>query len=153
MLKYHLELGNGLNADLWGSYSYIDGEYRSPRQNIDTSPNYIANHKIRLGVTLNIGDRYQVIPQLRINSETDANDVDPDNESERLKVPGYGVMDLGFLARDLFSIRGLNARLDIHNLFDRRYYHAGGQGAPLVFVKQPQATRSWMATLEYNFDF
>lgn len=150
-LGYELDLDSAWSADLWGAYSYVDGEIRRPTDGSATELNYIAPHKLRLGITLGYRDRYFITPKLRVNSETNTNALDDVNPSERVKAPGFGVMDLSLLAEDLFDIKGLNGHFDVYNLFDRRYYNAGGQGSDVFLDIKPQASRSWIAGLEYQF--
>jgi outer membrane receptor protein involved in Fe transport len=139
-------------GELWGSYSYVDGEIRNPTTGGTLEPNYIARHKLRLGLTLSYQDRYFLTPKLRVNSETATNAKDGDDPTKRIKAPGFGVVDLNLTALDLFDVKGLTGRLDLYNLFDRRYYNSGGQGSPVFFEVKPQAPRSWILSLEYWFE-
>ncbi len=151
-IDQRFDLNADWSADLWGAYSYIDGEIRSPVSGAESELNYIAHHKLRFGITFDYRDRFFITPKLRINSETNANPPDPLDPSKRVQAPGYGVMDLTLIAEDLFDIKGLDGHLDVSNVFDRRYYNAGGQGSDVFLDTKPQDGRSWMATVAYRFD-
>jgi outer membrane receptor protein involved in Fe transport len=68
---------------------------------------------------------------------------------DRCTTPGYTLVDLHLGWHKLLNGKA-TLWLDIYNLFDKRYYAAGGSGSR-TFWDMPQQPRTWMLTLDYPF--
>jgi len=137
------------NLKLWGNYSYIDGETKEFDR---TTGEYdkkrlilISQNKIKGGMTIVYG-KYYVTPVVRWIGETHTVYIDRSTARDQ-KVRSYTLVNLHAGANDL--IKNLSASINIRNLFDVRYYNAGGSG--LSFVKAPQEPRRVVLSLKYKF--
>ena len=145
---YQHAFANGVQAQFWGSYSYIDGDVQeTPTSAVLTLP-YIAPHKFKLGTTFTYRN-YFITGKLSLVDRSHTGLADRNHPGERLTTPGYAVFDLHLGAPDIYKNLSLN--LDIYNLFDTHYYAAAGS-ASTTFVSMPQATRSLMFSVGYRFD-
>lgn len=147
ILNYQKELSSTISMDWWGSYSYIDGE-SCCNNGIATTLPYVSQHKVKLGATLTYLDRFFVTPKLYWIGETNTNKLDPNDASKRLQAGDYWLMNLHFGMLDVVDQLSLN--VDVYNLFDRRYYHAGGESST-TFVEAPQAPRTVLFSLRYAY--
>lgn len=149
ILNWRNQFGNAWSSDTWGGYSYITGHVHESANSIALAQSYTAEQKLKLGTTFRYRDRFSITPKLYLIGATTTERNDKTQPGERLKAPGYAVMNLHFGAHKLGD-RNLSAFLDIYNLFDRRYYAAYGSSSS-TFVKMPQPPRSLMLSLEYRF--
>jgi len=149
ILNWRNQFGNAWSSDSWGGYSYVTGHIQESPNGIELAQSYIAEHKLKLGTTFRYRDRFTITPKLYLIGATTTERNDKTQPGERLKTPGYALMNLHFGAYKLMD-RNLSAYLDIYNLFDRRYYAAYGSSST-TFVNMPQPPRSAMLTLEYRF--
>lgn len=148
VLDWRNRIGNGWSSDAWGGYSYVTGRIQTSPSSIVLAQSYIPEQKFKLGMTFRYRDRFTITPKLYLIGATTTERNDPTQPGERLKTPGYALMNLHFGAHKLAD-RNLSAYLDIYNLFDRRYYAAAGSSST-TFVNMPQQPRSAMLTLEYR---
>lgn len=149
IVTWRNQFNNSWSSDTWGGYSYVTGHVQESPNAIELAQSYTAEQKLKLGTTFRYRDRYTITPKLYLIGATTTERNDKTQPGERLKAPGYAVMNLHFGAHKLAD-RNLSAWLDIYNLFDRRYYAAYGSSST-TFVKMPQPPRSVMLTLEYRF--
>lgn len=149
ILNWRNQLGNAWSIDTWGGFSYVTGRIQASPSSIELPQSYIAEQKLKLGTTFRYRDRYTITPKLYLIGATTTERNDNTQPGERLKTPGYAVMNLHFGAHKLVD-RNLSAYLDIYNLFDRRYYAAYGSSST-TFVNMPQPPRALMLTAEYRF--
>ncbi len=146
-MNYRHDLGAGFGADVWSSYSYIDGELCCNNGIASTLP-YVAQHKVKLGATFSYLDRYFVTPKIYWIGDTNTNKLDPLDPSRHLQASGYVLVDLHFGVLNVVDQLSLN--FDIYNLFDRHYYNAGGESST-TFVETPQALRSMVFSVRYDY--
>ncbi|MFA7239507.1 MAG: TonB-dependent receptor [Sulfuricellaceae bacterium] len=149
ILNWRNQFGNAWSSDTWGGYSYETGHIKESQNALTLAQSYIPEQKLKLGNTFRYRDRYTITPKLYLIGATTTERNDKTQPGERLKTPGYALMNLHFGAHKLAD-RNLSAYLDIYNLFDRRYYVAAGSSST-TFVNMPQPPRSAMLTLEYRF--
>lgn len=148
--QWQVHLGGPWTADVWGSYSYIQGTTRSPVDNVDWEQTNIAEHKLKLGVTFRYQDWFTVTPRLQWIGATTTGMYDLTKApGERIKTDPYAVASLHIGAHKLAGER-LSLYLDIYNLFDTRYYAAHGSSSDTL-LQVPQQPRTIMSTLEYRF--
>jgi outer membrane receptor protein involved in Fe transport len=145
-VNYRYALGAGWKGDLWGSYSFIDGEVREEPDSDPLDLAYIAQHKIKLGTTLRYQEHFFITPKLYWIDDTNTGREDKSNPGKRLQSDGYVLMNLHLGA----NWRNFSFYLDIYNLFDTRYYNAGGSGST-TFVSMPQQPRSILLGVAYGF--
>lgn len=145
---WRFALWDGWNADLWGSYSYVEGKIQETSGGVEWDQALIATHKAKLGATLRNRDWLTVTARVQgTGPVTTGRKIG--NTGERIEAPGYAVASLHFGFHKLAD-RKLSAYVDIYNLFDRRYYAAHGS-ASTTFVQMPQQPRSLNVGLEYKF--
>jgi outer membrane receptor protein involved in Fe transport len=149
ILNWRNQFGNAWSSDTWGGYSYVTGHVQQSPNTIELAQSDIAEQKLKLGTTFRYRDRFTITPKFYLIGATTTERNDKTQPGERLKTPGYALMNLHFGAYKLAD-RNLSAYLDIYNLFDRRYYAAYGSSST-TFVNMPQQPRSAMLTLEYRF--
>jgi outer membrane receptor protein involved in Fe transport len=148
-LNYQRGLNDSLMGSFWGSYSFIEGDVTNAQGNTADLP-YIARHKLKLGATFSYQNKYVVTPQIYLIGRTDTNKNDPSHPGGHLQSPGYALVNLHLGARQVL-VKGLSTNLDIYNLFDTRYYNAGGVTSNVTFVGTPQPPRALMFSLRYQF--
>ncbi|WP_353571094.1 TonB-dependent receptor [Candidatus Albibeggiatoa sp. nov. BB20] len=147
-LQYQRYFGNNISGSFWANYSYITGEVMG-RNNVKRDLPYIAEHKLKLGATFTYQQRYFFTPKIYLIDQTVSNKPDPNQPSKWLTSPGYVVMDLHFGAIEVWD--QLSVFVDIHNVFDTRYYNAGSITQNSTFLANPQQPRSIGLTLKYRF--
>ncbi len=147
MLQYRFQLGGGWSGDLWGNASWVRGSIDEGNGVAWEIP-FTADYKIKLGSTLRYRDRFSITPRLLWIGDT-GNGRKSATAPERLDTPGYTVTDLHIGWHKLFDGRA-SAWLEVHNLFDARYYAAHGSGSR-TFFDMPQQPRTWTLSLEYPF--
>ncbi len=128
------------------SYSFLDGEQEVETEGYATDLPFTAKHKVKLNCTYNY-DRFTITPCLRWIGKTNT-EKGQDTDPTRLQtVSDYTVFDI-FTKVEIG--KGMSCFLEIHNLFDEKYYNAGGVGGQ-TFVEAPQDTRMIKAGLQYAF--
>lgn len=147
MLQYRFRLGGGWTGDLWGNASWVRGSI-DEGDGVAWEIPFTADYKIKLGGTLRYRDRFTITPRLLWVGDT-SNGRKGAAPPERLDTPGYTLADLHLGWHKLFDGRA-SAWLEIHNLFDTRYYAAHGSGSR-TFFDMPQQPRTWTLSLEYPF--
>ncbi|OUD12561.1 TonB-dependent receptor plug domain-containing protein [Thioflexithrix psekupsensis] len=147
LLNYQRKFSSGFAADFWGSYSYLDGESCCTNGIASNLP-FVAQHKLKLGTTFSYQDRYFITPKIYWIGDTNTNKLDPNDRTRHLQSEGYVVMDVHFgIVR---VAEQLSFNIDIYNVFDRRYTHAGGESST-TFIGTPQAPRTWLFSLRYDY--
>lgn len=144
---YRQRLGSW-ETEWWGSYSYIDG-YLTNSGGTRVDVPYIARHKFKLGSTFSYHKKYFLTALFQLIGPT-ATNLRADDAGALVKAPGYGVVNLHLGAKDIAET-GFNLYLDVYNLFDRRYYNAGGVTSSATFVNAPQDPRRIMLSIGYAF--
>ena len=134
-------------GELWGSASWIAGTLNE-LNSVNWDLRYVANHKLKLGTTLNYLERISITPQILWIGNT-TNGRKSSNPPAQLETPGYTLTNLHLGWHKLFDGK-TTLWLDVYNVFDNRYYAAGGAGSG-TFFNMPQQPRSGMASLEYHF--
>lgn len=147
-VNYQQALTEDLSGSVWGNYSFIAGEVVDAKGNTADLP-YIAAHKLKLGATLSYQNKYFITSKLYFIDRTNTNKNDSLQPGARLQSPGYALVNLHLGAHNLF--KDLSANIDVYNLFDRRYYNAGGITSNVTFVSTPQSPRALRLSLRYQF--
>lgn len=146
--QYRFQLSPAWSGDLWGSASWVAGEI-DEGNGVDWDISYIADYKVKLGTTLRYLDRVSVSPQILWIGDTNNGRKINAAPPNRMTTPGYTVANLHIGWHKLFDGK-TSAWLEIHNLFDTRYYAAHGSGSR-TFFDMPQQPRTWKLSLEYRF--
>ena len=148
MAQWRFKLGASWSGDLWGSASWVKGKI-DEGDGVEWNIPYVASHKYKLGTTFRYLDRVSITPQVLWIGDTTNGRKDRNNPPERLITPGYTLVNLHVGWHKLLDGRA-TLWLDVYNLFDKRYYAAGGASSR-TFYDMPQQPRTWMASLEYRF--
>jgi outer membrane receptor for ferrienterochelin and colicins len=148
MGQWRFRINNAWSGDLWGSYSRVWGSI-DEGDGVKWDLAYVADHKVKLGATLRYLDRLTLSPRLLWIGDTHNGRKLSGDAPHRRVTPGYAVMDLHVGWHKLFDANS-TLWLDVYNLFDKRYYAAGGAGSR-TFYDMPQQPRTLMVTLEYRF--
>ena len=160
--QWRFHAGGAWSGELWGSASWIRGRI-DEGDGVDWAIPYAASHKFKLGATLRWLDRVSITPKVYwTGAVTNGRKKAPGDPllplgactqtmvaPDRCTTPGYTVVDLHLGWHKLLNGKA-TLWLDIYNLFDKRYYAAGGSGSR-TFWDTPQQPRSWMLTLDYPF--
>ncbi|MDD2741558.1 MAG: TonB-dependent receptor [Rhodocyclaceae bacterium] len=148
--QWQTHLGGPWNADLWGSYSYVNGHFRETLNGPKLELINIASNKVKLGVTLRYKDWLTITPRLQWIDETSTGAVNRVQNDRIKKTDSYTTASLHVGVHKLAG-EHLSLYLDIYNLFDERYYAAHTSSSSLVLQAVPQQPRTFMGTLEYRF--
>ncbi len=135
---------DGLVLEYWGSYSYVDGSVNEGPVH-HKRPIYIANHKVKAGLTATIGG-YYITPIIRWIGKTNSRSIDDTSLTTEEHVDDYLLVNLNVGVDDL--VKNLSASINIHNLFDKRYYNAGSGG--INFLSSPQEPRRIVLKVDYK---
>jgi outer membrane receptor protein involved in Fe transport len=149
MASYQFRLNPAWSGDLWASASWIDGKINEG-DGIDWDLGFVASQKYKLGATLRYLDQVSITPQvLWVGDTTNGRKKNKNLPPDRLETPGYTVANLNMGWHKLLGGK-TTLWLEIHNLFDTRYYAAHGAGSR-TFFDMPQQPRSWMLSLDHRF--
>jgi outer membrane receptor protein involved in Fe transport len=149
MASYQFRLNPAWSGDLWASASWIDGKINEG-DGIDWDLGFVASQKYKLGATLRYLDKVSITPQvLWVGDTTNGRKKNKNLPPDRLETPGYTVANLNMGWHKLLGGK-TTLWLEIHNLFDTRYYAAHGAGSR-TFFDMPQQPRSWMLSLDHRF--
>jgi len=141
-------LSHAWSGDLWGSYSWIDGHI-DEGDGVEWDLSHVSTHKVKLGTTLRYRDTWSITPKLLWIDEANNGRKDRGNPPDRLTTPGYTLVNLHIGRHKLFDTRS-SLWLDVYNLFDKRYYAAGGASSR-TFYDMPQQPRTVMLAFEHRF--
>ena len=147
--QWQIHLGGAWVADLWGSYSYIDGWVKETDDGLKYDQTYIATHKLKLGATFRYQDWLTITPRAQWIGETNTGRKNALVPGERLKTDAYAVASLHIGVHKLAGEK-LSVYFDIYNLFDKRYYAAHGTSSDTM-LQVPQQPRTFMGTVEVRF--
>lgn len=146
---WQAHLAGAWMADLWGSYSYINGVVHDTADGIDWDQTNISTHKVKLGTTFRYQDWLTITPRVQWIGEANTGRKNNLVPGERLKTDAYTVASLHIGVHKLLDER-LSFYVDVYNLFDQRYYNAHGSSST-VMLQVPQQPRTLMGTAEYRF--
>lgn len=147
--QWRFKIDEDWTGELWSSASWVNGKIDEGDGKV-WDLTYVASHKLKLGTTLRWRERISVSPQLlRIGDTTNGRKMNANNPPARLETPGYTLTNLHIGWHKLLDGK-ITLWLDVYNLFDKRYYAAGGAGSR-TFFDMPQQPRSWLGTVEYKF--
>lgn len=149
MGQWRFQIGPSWTGDLWGNLSFARGDIREAADMVDWDLSYVAARKLKLGATFRYLDQFTITPRAQWIGDTPTGRKDRANPGRRLETPGYAVASLHLGWHKLLDGKA-TLWLDVHNLFDKRYYAAHGS-ASTTFVDMPQSPRTWMTSLEYRF--
>jgi len=149
-LDYRRKLNRNWRLQLWTNYSYIDGyiDDSSEKERLDLP--YTALHKLKLGAVFTYKKHYFITPRFYLIAPSNSARLDEQNPGQRVQSPGYGLFNLHLGATKLFN-SNVSVYLDIENVLNRRYFHAGGETNATALVQNPQPARNWMLSLQYQF--
>lgn len=144
-VAYHTEIMNDYKLDIWGNYS-LSSSYISLPDNSTFKAPYLPRHKLKVGATLSYLNKWFVTPKLYLVERTKLFRFD--ETGWQLDSPGYVTANLhaGYRINEQLS-----TSLDIYNVFDTHYYHAGGSNLDTSFDAQPQPLRTFVFSLKYLF--
>ena len=148
--QWQAHLGGPWNADFWGSYSYVKGNFRETVNGPELQQINIAANKVKLGVTLRYQDWLTITPRLQWIDDTTTGAINRVQNDRVKKTDAYTVASLHVGVHKLAGER-LSLYFDIYNLFDERYYAAHTSSSSSVLQAVPQQPRTFMGTLEYRF--
>lgn len=148
--QWQVHLGGPWTADLWGSYSYVEGRFRETDNGPWLKQINIAAHKFKLGTTFRYQDWLTITPHLLRIGETTTGAINRVANDRIKKTDPYTLVNLHIGMHKLADER-LSFHFDIYNLFDRRYYAAHASSSSAVMQAMPQQPRTLMGTLEYRF--
>jgi outer membrane receptor for ferrienterochelin and colicins len=159
--QWRFRINSAWSGDLWSSASWIRGQIDEGTGTAWDIP-LVADRKLKLGMVFRYHDRFTISPQLLWIGDTTNNrkkasglltwqcsELPVESAPGRCVTKGYTVANLHLGWHKLYDGRA-SLWLDIHNLFDRRYYAAHGSGSR-TFWDMPQQPRSWMLSLDYRF--
>ena len=147
--QWRFNISSAWSGDLWGSASWVKGKINEGDGN-EWDLSYVANRTFKLGTTFRYLDKITITPRiLWVGDTTNGRKADARNPPTRLETPGYTLTNLHIGWHNIFDGKA-TLWLDVSNLFDMRYYSAGGSGSR-TFFDMPQPPRGWMASLEYRF--
>jgi iron complex outermembrane receptor protein len=145
--QYQRKLNADWYVNLWGNYSYVDGY--TMFNNRQTELPYVSENLFKFGTSFTYRDRYFITTRLFAADKTNT-DLAPQSafSSQGIESGAYAVVDLRLGAYHVYH--GLSAYVDVLNVFDREYTHAGQSFiASLRGVPQPE--RSFYFSLQYDF--
>lgn len=127
---------------LWGSYSYVEGDFDQPGRTVELP--FTAKNKLKIGGTYRyrhffISPTYYWIGESTLSEQGDYIGVTS---------PSYTLVNLYAGFEDL--IDGLELHVRVNNLFNKRYGEPG-LGDFTVFDSVPQNTRWFQAGVTYRF--
>jgi outer membrane receptor protein involved in Fe transport len=128
----------------WANYSYLNGSLIAA-DGTKTEHPLIAKHKAKGGVTA-IVNNYYISPSVRWIGQSNNHLITSPGMSDQ-RVKSHIVTDLNVGVTDIW--KNLSASINVQNLFDKRYYNAGGNWARYPSV--PQEPRRVVLTLNYKF--
>ncbi len=143
-------LGHGWSAEVWGSYSFIQGVTRESAAAPEQDQINLARHKLKLGTTFRYENWLTVTPQMHWIGPTSTGRAEWPGAAERLKTAGYRVFNLRVGLYELGDAP-LSFYLDVCNLTDERYYAAHTSSSSAVLLAVPQQPRTLLGTLKYRF--
>ena len=149
MAQWRFKIDSAWTGDLWSSASWVGGRIDEGDGKEWDIP-YVAAFKFKLGTTLRYRDRVSITPQiLSVGDTSNGRKLDANAPPARRETPSYTITNLHIGWHKLADGKA-TLWFDINNLFDRRYYAAGGSGSG-TFFDMPQQPRSWVVSLEYRF--
>jgi outer membrane receptor for ferrienterochelin and colicins len=159
--QWRFQVNSAWNGDLWSSASWISGQIDEGNGVAWNIP-LVTNQKLKLGTTLRYHDQFTISPQILWIGDTTSSrkkksgvltwqcDQHPtETAPDRCETKGYTLVNLHVGWHKLLDGKA-SLWLDINNIFDRRYYAAGGSGSR-TFYDMPQQPRTWMLSLDYRF--
>ncbi len=145
---YNTGLGGG-NLNIWGSYSYIDGDLNAPEGKVGLP--FTSEDKYKLGTTFKM-DNWFVTTSLQHYGETNGpetgGEFDPDTNPTGLAgltVDSYTIVNLV----TGIDLNAWNLELRVNNLLDEKHFNAGLGG--LSQLNAPQETRTFELGVTYSF--
>ena len=144
-VDHFVRVNEDSNLNLWGNYSYVEGTLQRRNENFSTDLPYTAKHKLKLGLTYRYF-RSSISPSLLWIDQTTHFISESNNPSQLLTAPGYAVLHL-------HATTALNKHYELFitatNLFDRKYYNAGGDDSASMY-RTPQDPRRLFLGIRYT---
>ena len=144
-VAYHTELFDDYKLDIWGNYS-LSSSYVNLSDGKNFKAPYLPRHKLKLGATFSYLNKWFITPKVYLIERTKLFRFDKDDD--QVDSPGYVVANLhaGYKINEQLS-----TAVDIYNVFNTHYYHAGGRILDTSFDGQPQPLRTFVFSLKYMF--
>ncbi|MCV6637788.1 TonB-dependent receptor [Candidatus Albibeggiatoa sp. nov. NOAA] len=144
-VTYSTEVMDEYKLDIWGNYSLSNSYISLPNGGNFKAP-YLPRHKLKLGATLSYLNKWFITPKLYLVERTKLFRFD--EEGTQVDSPGYVVANLhaGYKINEQLS-----TAVDIYNVFNTHYYHAGGSSLDTSFDAQPQPLRTFVFSVKYLF--
>lgn len=140
-LMYASQWGS-LGVNIWGSYSWIDGELDSQGGKVELP--YTAENKLKLGATFSFGNVF-VSPRVHWVDDTTGSEV---GTNIGFTSDDYTVVHLYAGIRNLWDNQ-LTLTLRVNNLLDEKYENSAGGG--FDFQAMPQETRWLQLGAKFKF--
>ncbi|TAN49727.1 MAG: TonB-dependent receptor [Methylococcaceae bacterium] len=138
---------SGSVLKLWGNYSHADGALSRSDSGFSTGLPDVAAHKVKLGLTYTLQDKYTITPKLYWIGATNSWQTQANDPAELQNVPSYVRLDLYLSAK---VMKNLSLFLNVSNLLDQRYYNTGDRyDSSLVY--SPQDPRIVSGGFIYQF--
>ncbi len=144
-VSYSTEIMDDYKLDIWGNYSLSNSYVSLPDGSSFKAP-YLPRHKLKLGATFSYLNKWFVTPKLYLVERT---------KLFRFDETGWQVDSPGYVTANLHAGYKINEQLstavDIYNVFNTHYYHAGGSNLGTSFDAQPQPLRTMVFSVKYLF--
>jgi outer membrane receptor for ferric coprogen and ferric-rhodotorulic acid len=114
-----------------GQLQLHQGVVHDTADGIEWDQTNVATHKLKLGTTFRYQDWLTITPRLQWIGETTTGRKNSLVPGERLKTDAYAVASLHLGMHKLLDER-LSFYVDVHNLFDQRYYNAHGSSSTVM---------------------
>lgn len=144
--NYQQQFSNAV-LKLWGNYSYADGELSHADSGDSTGLPDVAQHKVKLGLTYTLQDKYTITPKLYWIGAANSWQVTAHNPGKLQNVPSYTRLDLYLSAK---VVKNFSLFLNVSNLLDQRYYNTGDRYDSSM-VYSPQDPRVVSGGFVYQF--
>ncbi|MEK7989980.1 MAG: TonB-dependent receptor [Thiotrichaceae bacterium] len=144
-VSYKTEVMDDYKLDIWGNYS-LSNSYISLPDGSNFKAPYLPRHKLKVGATFSYLNKWFLTPKLYLVERTKLFRFD--KTGRQTDSPGYVVANLhgGYKINEQLS-----TSVDIYNVFNTHYYHAGGSNLGTSFDEQPQPLRTFIFSVKYLF--
>lgn len=150
-VNFAFAINEDLRAQLWNSYSFIEGHLSNSIDASDIALPLTARHKFKLGFSVDYKQKYFVTTQVYTIDRTNnyGTTMSSDIPVAKLETPGYVMADLHLGATQFF--KDFSVYLDIYNVFDTHYYNGSFINSLVNFSSVPQQPRHWALSIQYQF--
>jgi outer membrane receptor protein involved in Fe transport len=146
-INYQAEF-NSSTMNIWGNYSYVDGDFIDKTRNLKVSTPFTSKNKIKMGISFRYEQDYYISSTLHWidDASTDTPNIGPGSTKPK-SAASYVLVGLNAGIDNI--IPHLSFSLKVENLFDKRYFNAG-TGVNITFAESPQNPRIITLGLRYQ---